>query len=151
MNKIALATLIAASVFVTGPVLGQQKTDNMKGMDMQTCMDMKGMKDTDMKGMDMKSMDMQKCKDMMSDKDKTSHAKDAKAMTHKALAVVKAVDIDNGKVTLAHEPIKSLQWPAMTMGFAVKDKMLFDKLAVGKKVNVEIIKQDADYVVTAVK
>jgi hypothetical protein len=44
----------------------------------------------------------------------------------------------------AHEPIKSLKWPAMTMGFSVKDKSLFDKLKVGKKVDVEIAKQGSD-------
>jgi Cu/Ag efflux protein CusF len=37
------------------------------------------------------------------------------------------------------------------MSFAVKDKALFDKLAVGKKVNVELMKDGADYVVTAVR
>src|SRR5436190_1734991 len=86
-----------------------------------------------MKDMDMKDMDAQKCKDMMNGKGSKHQAK---AMTHKAIAVVKEVDAANGKVTLAHEAVKSLNWPAMTMAFAVKDKMLLDKLAVGKKVNV---------------
>lgn len=115
-------------------------------MDMQKCKEMMGMKEMDMKG-----MDMQKCHDMMNSKDKKAHAKDAKAVTHKAVGVVKAIDADNGKVTLAHEPVKSLKWPAMTMDFSVKDKMLFDKLAVGKKVHVELMKQGADYVIKSVK
>lgn len=72
-------------------------------------------------------------------------------MTHKAIAVVKEVDTANGKVTLDHEAVKSLNWPAMTMGFAVKDKLLLDKLMVGKKVHVEFKQQGSDYVVTAVK
>ena len=120
----------------------------MKDMDMQKCMDMKG---SDMKGMDMKDMDMQKCHDMMNDKDRKQQSKSRKAMRHQATAVVKDVDAANGKVTLAHEPVKSLKWPAMTMGFAVKDKMLFDKLTVGKKVKVELMQQGSEYVVTAVK
>jgi Cu(I)/Ag(I) efflux system protein CusF len=66
-------------------------------------------------------------------------------------AVVKAVDRAGGKVTLAHEPVKSLNWPAMTMKFSVKDKALFDKLAVGKKVEIEFVQQGSDYVVTGVK
>ncbi|MDQ2733472.1 MAG: copper-binding protein [Pseudomonadota bacterium] len=70
---------------------------------------------------------------------------------HTATAVVKAVDVGHGKVTLAHGPIKSLGWPAMTMAFAVKDKSLLDKLAVGKTVHVELQKENSDYVVTAVK
>jgi Cu(I)/Ag(I) efflux system protein CusF len=70
---------------------------------------------------------------------------------HKATGMVKKVDAEKGRVTLAHEPVESLKWPAMTMGFSVKDKMLFDKLAVGKKADVEFVKQGADYIITAVK
>jgi Cu(I)/Ag(I) efflux system protein CusF len=72
-------------------------------------------------------------------------------MTHMAIGVVKTVDAKAGLVTLAHEPVKSLNWPAMTMGFQVKDKMLFDKLGVGKKVEFEFIQGGKGYVVTAVK
>lgn len=39
----------------------------------------------------------------------------------------------------------------MTMSFGVKDKTLFDKLAVGKKVHVELSKQGDDYIITSVK
>jgi len=74
-----------------------------------------------------------------------------KAARHPATGVVKAIDPTNGKVTLAHEAIKSLNWPAMTMNFAVKDKALFDKLIVGKKVEVELAKQGPGYAVVAVK
>ena len=41
--------------------------------------------------------------------------------------------------------------PAMTMGFLVKDKMLLDKLAVGKRVDFEFVQGSKGYVVTAVK
>jgi Cu(I)/Ag(I) efflux system protein CusF len=70
---------------------------------------------------------------------------------HKTSAVVKAIDVANGKVTLAHGAIASLNWPPMTMAFTVKDKHLFDKLAVGRTVNVELVKEGQGYVVTAVK
>ncbi len=75
----------------------------------------------------------------------------AKATRHEAIGTVKSVDPAAGVVTLAHGPVKSLNWPAMTMGFAVKDKALFDKLSVGKKVDVEIVQQDGKYLITAVK
>lgn len=74
-----------------------------------------------------------------------------KAVVHQATGVVKAADPVKGTVTLAHGPVKTLNWPAMTMRFAVKDKTFFDKLAVDKKVTVDFAKQGADYVVTAVK
>jgi len=70
---------------------------------------------------------------------------------HKATGVVKKVDPKTGTVTLAHDPVKSLNWSAMTMGFTVKDKMLLDKLAVGKKVEFEFVQQGKDYVITSVK
>lgn len=102
------------------------------------------MKNMDMKGMDMKGMDMKG----MSNK---PHTNDPEAATHKTSAIVKGIDAAKSQVELAHEPVKSLNWPAMTMGFSVKDPALFDKLAVGKKVEVEFVQQGSDYVITAVK
>lgn len=90
---------------------------------------------------DMKGMDMAK---------KPAAAASA-ATVHMATGMVKKVDAAAGLVTLAHEPVKSMNWPAMTMGFQVKDKMLFDKLAVGKKVDFEFVQGAKGYVVTAVK
>lgn len=63
----------------------------------------------------------------------------------------KVIRIDAGVVTLAHEPVKSLDWPAMTMGFKVTDKKLLDKLTVGKTVDFEFAKADKGYVITKVK
>ena len=77
------------------------------------------------------------------------HAQSAAA--HQATGVVKKVDAKAGTVTLAHDPVKSLKWPAMTMGFTVKDKALLDKLAVDKKVEFEFVQQGKDNVITSVK
>jgi Cu(I)/Ag(I) efflux system protein CusF len=70
---------------------------------------------------------------------------------HKATGVVKKVDPKTGTVTLAHDPVKSLNWSAMTMGFSVKDKALLDKFQPGKKVEFEFVQQGKDYVITSVK
>ena len=70
---------------------------------------------------------------------------------HKATGMVKKMDPRAGTVTLAHDPVKSLNWPAMTMSFTVKDKALFDKLVVDRKVEFEFVQQGKDYVVTSVK
>lgn len=72
-------------------------------------------------------------------------------MTHMAMGTVKKVDAKAGMVTLAHEPVKTMNWPAMTMGFKVKDKMLFDKLADGRKVEFEFVPEGKDYVLKSVK
>jgi Cu(I)/Ag(I) efflux system protein CusF len=98
-----------------------------------------GMGGMDMKDMDMKGMDMGK-------------KPDAVAQTvHTATGVVKKVDPKAGTVTLAHDPVKSLNWSAMTMSFGVKDKAFLDKLQPGKKVEVEFVQQGKDYVITSVK
>ena len=68
-----------------------------------------------------------------------------------ARGVVKQADAAAGRVTIAHEAIKGLDWPAMTMTFTVKDKILFQRLAAGKKVQFHVAKQGSDYVVTDVK
>lgn len=91
-----------------------------------------------MKGMDMKGMDMGR-----------PAVSDAK--TYRAVGVVRALDAAAGTVTFAHEAIKSLNWPAMTMSFNVKDKTLYNRLAQGKKVEFEFVEEGENYVVTAVK
>ncbi|AOV03013.1 MAG: copper-binding protein [Pseudomonadota bacterium] len=145
MKLVSTATLIAALAFsaATFAQSGDMGSMKMEGKGMQECMDMKGMK-----GMDMKDMDAKKCQDMMKGMDAKGTAKSA---AHEADAVVKEFDAVQGKVTLAHGPVKSLGWPAMTMAFGVKDKALYDKLAVGAKVHVGFKKEGDGYVVTSVK
>jgi Cu(I)/Ag(I) efflux system periplasmic protein CusF len=70
---------------------------------------------------------------------------------HMAKGKVTKVDAAASVVTLAHEPVKSLNWPAMTMGFKVKDKMMLDKLTVGKTVDFEFFQADKSYVISNVK
>ena len=73
------------------------------------------------------------------------------AMSHPATGVGKKVDAKAGLVTLAHEPVKTMNWPAMTMGFMRKDKLLFDKLVIGKKANFDFVHDSQGDVVTTVK
>lgn len=121
MKKIAFNFLVAAAL-IPAAVLAQQKMDDMKGMEMS------GSKD----------MNMQKKAGVAS-------------ATHMAMGEVKTVDAKSQVVTVAHEPIKTLKWPSMTMGFVVKDKMLMDKMVFGKKVQFEFVQEDGKYVVTSVK
>jgi len=86
--------------------------------------------------------------DMSKDKktDKKSEGK-----THKGVGTVKKVDPAGGKVTLAHGPVQSLKWPAMTMTFIVKDKALLGKFSQDKKVEFEFVQQGSDYVITSAR
>lgn len=74
-----------------------------------------------------------------------------KGAVHQATGVVKSVDAVNGKVTLEHGPVKTLNWPAMAMTFGVKDKGLLDKLRVDQRVQVEFQGQGGSYVITSVR
>lgn len=51
-----------------------------------------------------------------------------------AVGVVKAVDGKSGVVTLAHEPVPALSWPAMTMSFKVASAAVLDGVKVGDRV-----------------
>jgi Cu/Ag efflux protein CusF len=82
---------------------------------------------------------------------KAATAKKTPLIVYAAAATVKKVDAASGTVTLAHSPVKELNWPAMTMLFTIRDKALFGKLAVDRKVEFTFIQDGPDYVVTAVK
>ncbi len=72
-------------------------------------------------------------------------------ITHSAKGTVTKVDASSKKVTLAHEPVESLSWPAMTMGFVVQDEQLLNNLNVGDTVDFEFMKAEQGYVITEVK
>lgn len=88
-----------------------------------------------MKDMDMKNMPM----------------KSDPARAHKATGVVKSVDVKNGAVTLAHDPVASMKWPAMTMAFKADDPQLVQGLTAGQKVEFEFTQRGKDYVLTSIK
>lgn len=66
---------------------------------------------------------------------------------HKAAGVVKKVDPKAGTATIDHGPVKSLNWPGMTMPFAVKDPALLAKLEVGKKIEFEFERRGTEYII----
>lgn len=141
MNRFAQLPLIAV-LTISSAAFGQPA--DMKGVDMKEgCMNMQ----------EMKGMNMAACKDAMEKKHAYSkgHASTPAGAVHKTSAVVKAVDAANSKVTLAHGPVATLNWPSMTMSFSVRDRSLLNKLTAGKKMDVEFIQRGSDYVVTAVK
>lgn len=144
MKMLSLAVLSISLAFAAGPARAADNQDmkmkemnapdmsEMHGECMQMMQNMKGMESKDgMKGMPMD--------------DKTS------AKTHHATGTVKGLDKAKGTMTLAHGPVKSLDWPAMTMTFGVKDKMLLDKVSEGKKVDVDFIQEGSNYIIVKVK
>ncbi|MDR9095512.1 copper-binding protein [Burkholderia multivorans] len=122
MNKSLIISFAAVFLLSATPVMAQQKP-----MD------------------DMKNMPMSNMKDMRIGQPASGQA------VHIAKGKVIKVDANTGVVTLSHDPVKSLNWPAMVMSFSVKNKILLDKLGVGRTVDFEFVHADQGYVITAVK
>jgi len=140
-QRFALVTVLASSFAAVSPSHAQMGGMDMKDMDMEKC----------------KGMDMSKCKDMM-EKDKKGMEmkgmgvdKKSEAKSHKGVGTVKKVDAAAGTVTIAHGPIPTMKWPAMSMTFTVKDKALLGKFSQDKKVEFEFVEQGSNYVITSVK
>ncbi|HSC99629.1 MAG TPA: copper-binding protein [Casimicrobiaceae bacterium] len=91
--------------------------------------------------MDMKAMDQT----ASMDSGKKSEA------THSGTGIVKGVDPTSGSVTLTHEPIKSLNWSAMTMAFKVQDKKMLEKVKPGEKVHFTLVQSGKEYTITEIK
>ena len=61
------------------------------------------------------------------------------------------INQDKTMVTLKHDPIAAIQWPAMTMGFKVKNSAVLAKTKVGDKVSFTLVPDGKDYMVTSIK
>ncbi|WP_374659254.1 copper-binding protein [Phenylobacterium sp.] len=66
------------------------------------------------------------------------HAAAPAAGSVEGVGVVKKIDAKAGSVTIAHDPIKALNWPAMTMPFKVADKAVLGKMKPGAKVRFQL-------------
>jgi Cu/Ag efflux protein CusF len=55
--------------------------------------------------------------------------------------VVKAIDAESGRITIAYEPVEALDWPAGTQPFAVSKSALLKDLTVGQKVRFQLESQ----------
>ncbi len=64
---------------------------------------------------------------------------------------VRRVDKAAGKITLKHGEIKSMDMPAMTMVFQVRDPALLDKVKPGDKVRFNAESRDGAIVITTME
>ena len=71
--------------------------------------------------------------------------------TAQAVGVITAIDTKENILTLDHEAIPAIKWPAMTMGFKVADPALLNGLAVGEKVDFELKADGEIYTIVSVK
>jgi Cu(I)/Ag(I) efflux system protein CusF len=77
--------------------------------------------------------------------------KGGSAAEHRATGTVSKVDQAGGQITIAHEAIPSISWPAMTMTFKAKERALLNNVKAGQKVSFTLAKSGNEYVVTNLK
>jgi len=73
---------------------------------------------------------------------------------HKGTGKVLSVDASSGHVELEHDPIASLQWPAMSMGFQVEDKAQLSSIKPGDRVEFEVYakqNKDGDFTLRSIR
>ncbi len=85
---------------------------------------------------------------VLADKD---HAKHQAGKTEMIDGEVRKVDMDTKKLTIKHGPMPSLDMPAMTMVFQVKDPTMLDKVKAGDKVQFTAEQNAGAYVVTGIE
>ena len=73
------------------------------------------------------------------------------ATTAQAVGVITAIDTKENILTLDHEAIPALKWPAMTRGFKVADPALLNGLTGGGRVGFELKIEGESQIIVAVK
>ena len=125
-NTFVVSVITVVALLGIGSMLHTQRADASPGNPM-----MLADASMEMNGMDMKSMKME-----------------AAPVTHRGAGTVRKIDAAKRMVTLAHGPIASLNWPAMTMSFKLKDTALTKGIKAGDAVDFELVQSGSDYVVT---
>lgn len=80
-----------------------------------------------------------------------SHAKTAVPQSAQAQGVVRSVNASAKTVTIAHDPIAALGWPAMTMQFRVKSADLLKDVAAGARVQFVLVNENGQPVVSELR
>jgi Cu(I)/Ag(I) efflux system membrane fusion protein len=73
---------------------------------------------------------------------------------HKGTGKVLSVNAPFGYVELDHDPIASLQWPRMSMGFHAEDKAQLSSIKPGDRVDFELYakpNKDGDFILRSIR
>ncbi len=71
--------------------------------------------------------------------------------TGAGVGVIRSIDAKTGAVTIQHEPIAAMGWPAMTMSFHATSPAVMHAAKVGQKVAFEVRVSGADAEVTSIR
>ncbi|HEU0219727.1 MAG TPA: efflux RND transporter periplasmic adaptor subunit [Gallionella sp.] len=73
------------------------------------------------------------------------------AVGHQAQGTLNAINAD-GTVNITHEPVKSLDWPGMTMDFVLANSSLSDNARIGSAITFEIVeRKPGEWVITSLQ
>lgn len=87
--------------------------------------------------------------DVQPDTDILNRPAEVSARMHHGRGVIRSIDWSTATITLAHEPIASLQWPAMVMDFRVNDPALLQSVKPGQTIGFMLAEQpDGGYRIT---
>jgi Cu(I)/Ag(I) efflux system membrane fusion protein len=82
----------------------------------------------------------------------SGRVKSSATASHHGEGSIEAMDWAHATVTIAHGPIASLKWPAMTMDFRAKDPALLRPFKPGQKVAFDIVEESAgEYVIFGIQ
>lgn len=79
-------------------------------------------------------------------------SKEQSAMTKvQGIGIITAIDINTATVTVDHQAIEAIHWPAMIMAFKVADPAMLNGLMVGQKIEFGLKAKDNDQVISTIK
>ena len=74
----------------------------------------------------------------------------AAAAGHHGEGTLNAIDAESGSVTISHQPIASLKWPAMKMDFMLANPSLVSGLKPGAAISFEFVERSpGEWVITS--
>ncbi len=74
------------------------------------------------------------------------------SVSHQAVGTLDAIDGQGGTVTVTHEPVASLKWPAMTMEFVPANPSLVANVKPGTPIGFEFVeRQPGEWVITKIE
>ncbi|HKZ09145.1 MAG TPA: copper-binding protein [Rhodanobacteraceae bacterium] len=77
--------------------------------------------------------------------------KDMQSANAEGVGVVQAIDPDQGTITIKHQAIESIHWPAMTMAFKAAEPELLKGVKVGEHIRFGLHTQGMHGTVTWIK
>ena len=148
-SAILMAATVPAFAQATSGTQGMKMDQNMQGMKMgQNGSDMKMMMDCMQMHKDMK---MDKNMQMGNGMQGMQMGKDMPCnQTAQGTGVIEAMDTAKGTITIKHQAIASINWPAMTMTFKADPPSLLQSVKAGEQVNFTLHPAGMNSTVTAI-